>query len=46
LQLEFAAMDAAEIRRGVRELAVALEEDNKKSFQNLTSNTKTGALPK
>jgi GntR family transcriptional regulator/MocR family aminotransferase len=26
LQLEFAAVDAAEIRRGVRELAVALEE--------------------
>jgi GntR family transcriptional regulator/MocR family aminotransferase len=30
LQLGFAAVDAAEIRRGVRELAVALEEKNKK----------------
>jgi GntR family transcriptional regulator/MocR family aminotransferase len=30
LQLGFAAVDAAEIRRGVRELAVALEEENKK----------------
>jgi GntR family transcriptional regulator/MocR family aminotransferase len=29
LQLGFAAVDASEIRRGVRELAVALEEENK-----------------
>jgi len=30
LQLGFAAVNAAEIRRSVRELAVALEEENKK----------------
>ena len=46
LQLGFAVVDAAEIRRGVRELAVALEEENKKLLQSLTRCTKIGTLPK
>ena len=33
LQLGFAAVDAAEIRHGVRELAMMLEEENKSHFK-------------